>query len=248
MTVAVIVQARQTSTRLPGKVLLDLAGRTVLSRVLERCKAIPGVDVVCCAVPEGSDHDNVAAEASRCGALVYRGPTEDVLARYYLAANEIGADIVMRVTSDCPMIDPHIGGLVLRKVLSGEAEYAADNMPATWPHGLDCEAFTMSVLERAYREAQDPYEREHVTPYIRLSNDISKANVAMPDGQNMAHHRWVLDTPLDFEFLKAMFSRLPKGEEGWDYVVPLAIVEDSPELAAMNRNQEEARDTRVCID
>jgi spore coat polysaccharide biosynthesis protein SpsF (cytidylyltransferase family) len=228
-----IVQARTASTRLPGKVLLELAGRTVLSRVLERCQAIPGIDMVCCATPEGADCDPVVAEAQRCGVEIFRGSEKDVLDRYYGAAKEQGADFVLRVTSDCPLIDPELCGRVLAEVTSGRADFAVNNVPATWPHGLDCEAFTFALLERAARESQIYAEREHVGLFMRHASGVRHANVAA-EKEGIGHHRWTLDTPQDYAFFDALFPRLPEGPEGWSYGVPLALVDADPELAAIN--------------
>ena len=232
-----IVQARMASTRLPGKVLLELAGRTVLSHVLERCQAIPGIDAVCCATPEGADCDLVVAEAQRCGVEVFRGSEEDVLDRYYGAAKTLQADFVLRVTSDCPLIDPELCDRVLAKVTSGGADFAVNNMPVTWPQGLDCEAFTFALLERAYRESQIFAEREHVGLFMRHASDVRRANVAA-EGEDMSHHRWTLDTPQDYAFFDALFPRLSGGPEGWGYRVPLALVEADPQLAAINAGPE----------
>lgn len=233
MTAAVIVQARQGSTRLPGKVLLDLGGVTVLARVLERCKAIPGIDKVVCAVPDDARDDAVAAEAERCGALVCRGPESDVLERYRKAAEMAGADVILRVTSDCPLIDPVVCGQVLALRAETDAAYACNNMPASWPHGLDCEAFPRSWLERAAREATKPSEREHVCPFIRNHPEGCKANLPCPDGD---HHfrRWTLDHPADYAFLKEVFARLPEGPAGFGWKAALAIVEREPDLARIN--------------
>jgi spore coat polysaccharide biosynthesis protein SpsF (cytidylyltransferase family) len=228
-----IVQARTASTRLPGKVLLELAGRTVLSRVLERCQAIPGIDMVCCATPEGADCDPVVAEAQRCGVDIFRGSEKDVLDRYYGAAKALNADFVLRVTSDCPLIDPEICGRVLAEVTSGRADFAVNNVPATWPHGLDCEAFTFALLERAARESQIYAEREHVGLFMRHASGVRHANVAA-EKEGIGHHRWTLDTPQDYAFFDALFPRLPEGPEGWSYGVPLALVDADPELAAIN--------------
>lgn len=236
MTTVMIVQARMGSTRLPGKVLHPLAGRTVLAHVLERCAAIPGVDVVCCATVAGLDGDPVEQEAKRCGAVVFRGSETDVLDRYYQAARSLHADIVMRVTSDCPLIDPALSGQVLRRLADG-ADYACNNLPPSWPVGLDCEAFPFSWLERAAQEAQRPSEREHVTPYLRNHPRVRVANVAGPGGL-CVEHRWTLDTATDLAFLEALFARLPGGRAGWDYRVPLGIVEGDPELAAINAGQD----------
>ena len=123
MTTAVVVQARMNSTRLPGKVLLKLAGRTVLSHVLARCDAIGNSDVVCCAVSDCKESDPVAAEAERCGAVVVRGSESDVLGRYRQAAEEVRAKVVMRVTSDCPLVDPEICSRVLELRAKEEADY-----------------------------------------------------------------------------------------------------------------------------
>lgn len=246
MKAAVIVQARQTSTRLPGKVLLELNGRTVLSYVLERCQAIPGADVVCCAVPEGVEHDAVAHEAKACGAVVSRGSLDDVLARYYWAAKELRADIIMRVTSDCPMIDPQLCGQVLASILEDNAEYACNNMPASYPHGLDCEAFTFDILERAHLEAQSIFDREHVTPYMRSHSGVKRVNIEGPGGDTV-HHRWTLDTAQDFAFMEDIFARLPVGPEGWNWRVPLSIVEADPALDMLNQGQGVA-DSRVMAE
>lgn len=236
MTTAIIVQARMGSTRLPGKVLLPLAGRTVLAHVLERCAAIPGIDVVCCATVAGADGDPVAQEAERCGAVVFRGSEIDVLDRYYQAAHCLHADVVMRVTSDCPLIDPALCGQVLQRLSDG-ADYACNNLPPSWPVGLDCEAFAFAWLERAAQEARRPSEREHVTPYLRNHPNVRIVNVAGPGGR-CVEHRWTLDTAADLAFLEALFAVLPSGRAGWDYRVPLAIVEGAPALTAINAGQD----------
>lgn len=160
----VIVQARIGSSRLPGKVLMRLGDRTVLAHVLERCLAICGIDVVCCAVPDGPADDRVAEEARRSGAEVFRGSETDVLDRYYRAAATFRLDVILRVTADCPLLDPGVCGDVLSLRSAAGADYVCNNLPPSWPHGLDCEAMTFAWLERAAHEASQPYEREHVTP------------------------------------------------------------------------------------
>jgi spore coat polysaccharide biosynthesis protein SpsF (cytidylyltransferase family) len=229
----VIVQARLGSSRLPGKVLMNLAGRTVLSHVIERCAAIPGADAVCIAVPDLAQDDPVAEEALKCGALVARGPEADVLARYAIAARESRATTVMRITSDCPVIDPEVCGQVLRLVTEGGADYACNNLPPSFPHGLDCEAFKAEWLLRAETEAELPSEREHVTPWLRNHPTLRRSVLAGPGGDTI-HHRWTLDTPDDLDFLRALFAELPAGQGGWDYRVPLVIAEANPALVAIN--------------
>lgn len=233
MTTGVIVQARFGSTRLPGKVLMPLAGRSVLAWVLERCLAIPGIDGVCCAVPYGLADEDVAREARLCGVPVFRGDEHDVLDRYHRAASAFGFDTVMRVTSDCPLIDPWLCARVLGMLAEADVDYACNNLPPSWPHGLDCEAMSFDWLARAAREADEPYDREHVTPYIRRHPYALRMNLGRP-GPSTYHHRWTLDTRLDLWFLQEMALRLPSGPAGWDHRAPLAEAEADPALAAIN--------------
>lgn len=215
---------------------MQIAGKTALERVLERCRAVEMAQEICCAVPEGAQDDAVAREAERWGARVVRGSETDVLDRYYRAAQVCGADVVMRVTSDCPLLDPYVARQVLAAASEGRADYVCNNLPRSWPHGLDCEAFSFGWLERAAREARSAAEREHVTPYIRNHPDARKMYVTGPGGA-AARHRWTLDTAEDLAFLRTLFMRMPEGAAGFDYRVPLAIVEADPTLAAMNTVQ-----------
>src|SRR4051812_14503524 len=153
-----IIQARFGSTRLPGKVLKPLGsipggGGIVLDHAIQRCRAIPSVDAVVIATTDREEDGAIVAAAERSGALVHRGSAEDVLARYAGAAKLAQADIVLRVTSDCPLIDPGICDRVIRLRAETGVDYAANNMPRLYPHGLDCEVFTRDGLDRADRSA-----------------------------------------------------------------------------------------------
>ena len=233
MRVATIIQARYGSTRLPGKVLMDLGGQSVLARVIERALAIPGSDVVGVAVPTGPQDDPVAAEAKRRGAVVTRGSQADVLDRYWQAAQALKADAVMRITSDCPLIDPQVCGDLITLFKDSGADYGSINMPPTWPHGLECEIFSYDWLDKAAREAIKPSEREHVSPFIRNHRGVKKVNLDGP-GPETVRHRWTLDHPDDLTFLRALWARLPDGRAAWPWQVPFAIVEADPALAAIN--------------
>ena len=233
MTTACIVQARVSSTRLPAKVLKDLAGEPILGHVLRRCAAIPGVDVVICATVEGIESAPIAEIAGHCRALVFRGSESDVLQRYAGAARAAAADIVMRVTSDCPLIDPELCGAVLRRRAEENADYAANNLTHGFPHGLDCEAFTRAALEAAAAGATAPAEREHVTPWIRNHLGYRKAAVEGPGGAQ-AKWRWTLDYPEDLDFFRALFRYLPlpPAMPSWQHVG--AVLEQHPELMEIN--------------
>lgn len=223
------------SSRLPGKVLKPLGGETVLAEVLRRCRAVPSADIVCCAVPDRPQDDPVAEEARRRGAEVTRGSEQDVLDRYYQAARTIGADVVMRVTSDCPLIDPDVCEDVLALRARDGLDYACNNMPPSFPHGLDCEAFPVSALERAWRTADRPEEREHVTPWLRNREGLKRGNVTCPEA-GMAGQRWTLDYPEDYAFLTGLFDRLPEAPviPGWQQVA--ALVAGNPDLSRLNQS------------
>ncbi|MBV9862951.1 MAG: NTP transferase domain-containing protein [Alphaproteobacteria bacterium] len=240
MTTACIVQARMGSTRLPGKVLRRLGDDTVLRHVLRRCAAIPGVDVVVCATVVGADGERVAAEALRSGALVFRGDEADVLGRYLGAAEMVDATRIMRVTSDCPLIDPVLCGRVL--ALCGGAngaDFATNNMPPSWPHGLDCEAFTRDLLEAAAATAEASYDREHVSPWMQQAAGVRRANLAGPGGE-LTQHRWTLDYPEDFAFFAALFPLLPPPPAlpGMEQV--LDVLAMHPGLSRLNQHRSAA--------
>jgi spore coat polysaccharide biosynthesis protein SpsF len=238
VTTAIIVQARMGSTRLPGKVLMPLAGHTVLEEVLHRCHAIPGADIVVCAIPDDPTDDALILPATRAGAVVTRGSTSDVLSRYRRAADTVGADIVMRVTSDCPLIDPALCGEVLTLRAARGVDYAANNMPPGFPHGLDCEAFTVVALHRADDDVHDPYEREHVTPWLRMHASVSRAALPGPGGAAL-EQRWTLDFPEDYALMQAVFARLPAGSTSWRET--LAVVQADPALDALNAERRARR-------
>lgn len=234
MTTACIVQARVASTRLPAKVLKDLAGEPVLGHVLRRCQAVPGVDVVVCATVDNPECDAVESLAKRYGAIVHRGSETDVLQRYLGAARQVDADIVMRVTSDCPLTDPTLCGDVLERLRAESADYAANNFTWTYPHGLDCEAFTRTALEAAAVAATDAYDREHVTPWVRKNPNYRKINVEGPGGAP-ATWRWTLDFPEDLDFMRALYRYLPPPPRVRSWREMAAIVTAHPELGEINR-------------
>jgi glutamate-1-semialdehyde 2,1-aminomutase/spore coat polysaccharide biosynthesis protein SpsF len=232
MTTAIIIQARMRSSRLPGKVMLDLGGRTVLSHVIERCRAVSSADAVCIATVDSPPEDPIADEACRCGAAVFRGSENDVLARYHHAAVSLGATTVMRVTSDCPLIDPDVCEMVLAEHRRGGWDYTANNLARSWPHGLDCEAMTAGALARAHASASQPAEREHVTPWLRRNPHLRRANVGCPE-PNLAGLRWTLDYPEDIAFFRALWTYLPKGAlTGWRQVCDHLLAH--PELQTIN--------------
>lgn len=199
MTAVCIVQARMTSKRLPAKMMLSLGGEPVIRHVLRRCQEIPGVDRVVCATPVDKSRP-LWREARALGITVVQGSEHDVLGRYRKAALLTNADIIMRVTGDCPLIDPEVCGRVLGLMEDG-VDCASNVMPRGFPKGLDCEVFTAAALERAHQEADDPYDREHVTPWMQ--RNLFCVNLDGPDDPNLD---WCLDTLENYLFLSERFT------------------------------------------
>ncbi len=219
-----IVQARLGSTRLPGKVLMDLGGKTMLARVAARAVAVPGIDAVVLAVPDDAKNTALREAAARLpGVSVFAGHESDVLDRYYRAAVSARADFVLRITADCPLIDPEIAGRVLAALRAENAGFASNNEPPTFPHGLDCEAFPFSSLEAAWRESKLPREREHVGPFMRSRPERFKP-ARVVHSSDLHHLRWTVDDAGDMEFARAVFARLgPRGDAaGLDEILAIA--------------------------
>jgi len=233
MTTAVIVQARRASTRLPNKVLAPLGDSTVIRRVLDRCARVPGADVVVCAIPEAPESEPIAEQARLAGAVVIRGSERDVLARYAKAASAVGADIVLRVTSDCPFIDPVLCGKALELLAETGADFVCNNMPPSWPHGLDCEAFPARLLHWANELAESPRAREHVTPWLRENATLMKAGLTGPGGV-LAQMRWTLDWPEDLVFAQAVDRALGAAAAAASAADVAALVLRRPDIAALN--------------
>lgn len=208
MKTAVIIQARMGSTRLPGKVLRLLGDRIALEWVVNAAKLIPGIDEVCIATSILSQDMPIVDWCKNNNICCFRGSESNVLSRYYDAACYLNADIIMRITSDCPFVDPFIASQVLHLVTNGVADYATNNMPPTWSHGLDCEAFTFATLESAHKNATKPDEFEHVTTFMRDNPyKFRVVNISCPI-PNISQYRVTLDTKKDFIFLNKIAEKL----------------------------------------
>lgn len=229
MTVLAIIQARMGSTRLPGKVLGDLAGRSALDRVVAAARVIPGVDAVVVATGDDAANDAIAAWCAAQAVPCRRGDERDVLARFVRVIEVEAPSTILRLTADCPLLDPIVCGEVLALHRRTGADYASNVEPPSWPDGLDCEAVTAEALLRADREAVLPSEREHVTLFLRSRPDRFKlVNLPCPI-PGLAGERWSLDEPEDKAFLEALCARLPNGAPP-SYLTVLQALEGAPDL------------------
>ena len=233
MKTVAIIQARMGSTRLPSKSLVEICGRPLLGHVIDRVGACQVVQELVVATTLDPTDDVLAAFVRAQGVPAYRGSPEDVLDRYSQAARLSGADVVVRITADDPFKDPDVIDLVAGTLLANPAvDYASNTLEPTYPEGLDVEVFRAAALERAWREAGLPSEREHVTPYLWKHPELFRlANVRQtPDRSAL---RWTLDYPEDLEFARAIYTRLYLGQAFGQREI-LALLDREPGLQAIN--------------
>jgi spore coat polysaccharide biosynthesis protein SpsF len=239
---AVVVQARMGSTRLPGKVLLPLAGRPLLARQLERLQACrTPFELIVATTTEAVD-DAVAEVAKHTGAEVYRGHPTDLLDRHVQAARRARADVVVKIPSDCPLIAPEVVDRVLDAWHErGEGErlaYLGNLHPPTYPDGNDVEVMPLAALETAWREATRPFEREHTTPFLwDQPGRFRVANVTWETGLDYARsHRFTIDYPEDYALIAAVYAELcTAARPVFSLAAILALTARRPELLALNR-------------
>jgi spore coat polysaccharide biosynthesis protein SpsF len=227
-----IVQARMSSTRLPGKVLLPLAGRAVLTHVLERLSCCLTLSEVVVATSVDVSDDALAQWCLDQGVQVFRGSLYDVLDRYYQCALSHQAQAVVRITADCPALDPTLVDEVVQGFHSGA--YDLFYLGGEFPDGLDCAVFSFSALQRAWREAKFPSEREHVGPYVVNHPEWFRIG-HLDKFKGLSHHRWTLDEPRDLAFLQTVFERLQR-PDGRPFLTQelLDLLDREPQLAQVN--------------
>ena len=198
--VVAIVQARMSSKRLPGKVLKTIDEKPLIEILLYRLSHSKAINTIILATSENPENDVLAATVEKMGYDVFRGSEDDVLDRYYHAAKWYGAEIVVRITGDCPIIDPNVVDGVVECFIKNNVDYASNVEPPTYPDGLDVEAFSFFALEHAHANATSKFDREHVTPFIRDRSNFKKNNLAYC--KDVSKERWTVDTVQDFEVLQ----------------------------------------------
>ena len=256
--VVAIIQGRMSSSRLPGKILADIAGQPMLQRVFVRTSRSASVSQTIFATTTDASDDPVAEYCHFSGIPFTRGSLYDVLDRYYQTAKQAKADVVVRITADCPVIDPELIDAVVNTLLeTGDLrfDFVANRLPPpyhrTYPIGLDIEACTFKVLEQAWKKAKEPQHREHVMPYLYegvqlIADNRSLQTGISPRGYNIAllHHttdfgdyRWTVDTPEDLEFMRQVYAHF-NGRDDFSWKEVLDLVHDNPELMKINAGVE----------
>lgn len=234
--VVIIIQARMGSSRLPGKVLLNLGGRSVLEQEAIRASRSALAHALVIATTTDPADDPIEELCHQNGYACFRGNVYDVLDRYYQAARSSQADVIVRLTADCPLIDPQVIDDVLRQFMASGADFACNRLPPPWkrtfPIGLDVEVCSFAALERAWNEAEIKYEREHVMPYLYDTPGRFKVTVLDAEDDQGAL-RWTVDTPQDLEMLRQFWALLG-GRDDFSWREALAVFQAHPELAAIN--------------
>ncbi len=234
MKTVAIIQARMTSTRLPGKILADLAGAPMLERQLARVRRASTLDEVMIATTTNATDDPVVALCERLGVPSSRGSEEDVLSRYTGAAAASHADVVVRLTADCPLLDGEVVDRVVRTLHDQGTDYASNTVVRTYPRGLDVEALTRDALDRCARSAESKPSREHVTWFIHTERPDLFTRSSITSDSNGADLRWTVDTPDDLAMVRAVYEGLGLADHHAAYPEILAWVRAHPQVALMN--------------
>ncbi|MDF1793945.1 MAG: glycosyltransferase family protein [Thalassobaculaceae bacterium] len=235
MTTAAVIQARMTSTRLPGKVLMPAAGRPMLAHQIARVRRAESVGAVCVATTTNAADDPVATLAESEGVAVFRGSEHDVLDRFVRAAESVGADVAIRLTGDCPLSDPTLIDAVVGAFWDSDpaADYATNSFPRTWPIGLDVEVASLVALRTANAEATDSYDREHVMPF--LYRQPERFRIARhPSAEDLSGYRWTLDEHSDYALLVRILEALVPENPGFGWRDVIALLDAHPEWRTLN--------------
>lgn len=232
-----IIQARLGSTRLPGKILMKMGEMPVLWHVIQRVKKSKSVNKIIIATTLEEKDDPIVDFCNQYAIPFFRGSEDDVLDRYYQAAEKFKSKIIVRVTSDCPLVDAQVIDELINLFQKKHCDYVCNNMPPNYPHGLDAEVFSFSALEKAWKEAKNQFEREHVTPYIRLNPNKFKIK-NLSNKKDLSKIRWTLDFKEDLEALREIYKLLGGKALTHDFtwLDVLKIYNEHPYIRKINKN------------
>ncbi|MCB9362534.1 glycosyltransferase family protein [Candidatus Woesearchaeota archaeon] len=240
-----IIQARMGSTRLPGKMMLDVGGIPLIERVIHQAKACKSVDLVVLATGDGDANDVLCEKAKQLDTRCFRGNESDVLDRFYKAAEKYGADIIIRVTGDCPFLQPSIVNEVVESLIAQDVDYACNTQPPTYPDGIDVEVMKFSALRRAWTEAKLPSDREHVTPFIWKRRDLFTLHNVAGDS-DLSNIRLTIDEPNDLFVANAIMQY--SSEKFPNLATIMSIIKKHPEVLDRNRGLERNEGYRKSLE
>lgn len=233
MTVIGILQARTNSTRLPGKVLMNILGEPMILQQLRRLKKSVLLDDIIVATSREKSDDDLAMVCSAAGYRVFRGSLNDVLDRFIGAIENDSCDHVVRLTADCPLTDPKVIDEIIRRHLQSGSDYTSNTLNPTYPDGLDAEVFKISALLSAWENAVLPSHREHVTPYIYGHPELFSLD-SYENSQDLSAMRWTVDEVEDFDFATEVYSNLYRSKANFTMADILILLDDRPDIVAKN--------------
>jgi spore coat polysaccharide biosynthesis protein SpsF len=240
MKVVAIIQARMGSTRLPGKVMKTILGKPVILWDLERVSLSKLIDEIVVAIPYGNENDIIEDTIKEHDdkIIIIRGSEHDVLDRYYRAALQTNADVIVRITSDCPLIDPVIVDSIIEQFFNNDCVYCSNILQRTYPRGLDTEVFSFEALKKAWKESKKDYEREHVTPYMIENPNRFKLHNVVNDN-DLSNLRWTLDTEEDLKFIEIIYKQKIPEKQMFLMDDVLDLLEKEPGLNEINMHIEQ---------
>jgi glutamate-1-semialdehyde-2,1-aminomutase len=236
MKIVAIIQARMGSTRLPRKVLMEICGKPLLWHVVNRVSYSKYISQIVIATSTNPKDDEIEKFAKKYNINIFRGSENDCLDRYYKAAKKYKADVVVRITADCPLICPEIIDRVISEYIKGKFDYVTNSIIYTYPDGVDVEVFSFETLKKAWEEAKDPVEREHVTVYIRNSGKFKIKNVVNDKPVDPQGYKWSVDRIEDLEFVREVYKHLYKDNEIFSYDDIMDLLNRYPEIKNINSN------------
>ncbi|GAA3351015.1 glycosyltransferase family protein [Deinococcus persicinus] len=240
MRIVAIIQARMGSTRLPGKILKKVNGRPLLSYQLERLQQSNHINDLVIATTLNEKDDLIVEFCKKNNILWFRGSEKDVLARYYETAKTFKADAIVRITSDCPIIDVQVVDKTIQYFVDNNYEYVSNTVDRTYPRGLDTEAFTFEVLEKAYKEAVMERDREHVTAYFYTNPDVFKIS-SVRNETDYSKYRWTVDTEEDFQLIKNIIEKLYNDNPNFTFHDTVKLMEANPDWFYINAHIEQKK-------
>lgn len=236
MKVTAILQARMSSSRLPRKVLLPVLGKPMLARQIERTLLVKKIDTLIVATSDESSDDSIEELCNSLDVACYRGSLEDVLDRFYQAAKKHPADHIVRMTGDCPVIDPDVVDEVIQLHIDSNSDYTSNVSPPSFPDGLDVEVMRFETLEHAWENAKKPSEREHVTPFIREHKNLKQAN--FKNDYDLSDYRWTVDEKEDYDLICVFYESLYVDNPKFNYHDILNYLEKNPDIIVPNTHFE----------
>jgi spore coat polysaccharide biosynthesis protein SpsF len=233
--IAAIIQARIGSTRLPGKVLIPILGKPMLWYIINRLKHSKLIDTIVIATTTDKKDMAIVKFCRQNRIHCYRGDENDVLARYYQAAKKYRAGVIVRITADCPLIDPSVSDKIIKRFLkSKNTDYASNTLKRSYPRGLDTEVFSLTVLEKAFREAKELYQREHVTPYIYGHPQVF-CLASIKNNKDFSFLRWTVDEKRDLEFVREIYKKLYRKRKIFLMKDIVNLLQEEPYLMKINK-------------